>query len=305
MTSAARSSLSRATSTTYSFPASRFDITGWRRWRRRGNSGSALGDLGQASLGEITQNGIQGAHRPAQGHALRNHVEGGERGLEVDQGDHAVHRQVDFAAEDGLQRGNQMVRQNGRVRGFLRLGGMAALALEIGLELVGRGEERSGTYRESAHRTAGPVVHAVDLVDAEVPSFRRRASPEKEHLRSSGGGFEFWRKPFGRHGTCRATNVGAMRRRNADLIFPCGRPRLRLDRREGIHFPGASRPRSDGHQFADPKFRILGPQTSNSRTVDFQFAGHRLPIRGPLTSNQPTRIVPIAKDSEPRCSRDS
>jgi hypothetical protein len=54
---------------------------------------------------------------------------------------------------------------HGGVDAVMRLGGMAALAGDGDLELVGGGHHRAGADGEGADRNAGHVVHAVDLLD--------------------------------------------------------------------------------------------------------------------------------------------
>ena len=124
-----------------------------------------------ARFGQVAHLGAHGAHGALQVDPLRDHVERLGRGFERgDRHNHLIHR-IGVAAGDGLQRQHQLRGHHGGVDGFMRFRGVAALALDINVELVGGGKERPRADRELPCGHAGPVVHAVHFLHA--PAFHQ------------------------------------------------------------------------------------------------------------------------------------
>lgn len=87
---------------------------------------------------------------------------------------------VGLARHDRLQRQHDMRGNQDRVDRIVRLGGMAAAAVDGDLERVGGGHDTAFTGGETADRKPRLVVHAVDFLDPEflhhaVVDHRQRA----------------------------------------------------------------------------------------------------------------------------------
>ena len=99
---------------------------------------------------------------------LRDHVIGLARAVHRRHRHHHLFHRVGIAAGDGLQGKHQMAAHHHRVNRVLRFGGMAPFARQVNIELIGRGEKWAGADRECARRHPRPIVHPVDLLDAEA-----------------------------------------------------------------------------------------------------------------------------------------
>ena len=121
----------------------------------------------QPLFGQIPHLAAQRPHRSDHLHRRGDHVERMRRGLHRRHRHHKLLGRVGVPAGNRLNRRQQMRRHHRGVHRLVRLGGMSALALDQDLDLVGRRKERARPDRELPHRHAGPVMHAVDLLDAE------------------------------------------------------------------------------------------------------------------------------------------
>ena len=128
-------------------------------------AGDAVGDLADAALDEIAHLGVERAHGAAELGDLRNDVEGGA-GVELRDRDHRRFQRIDVARDDRLQRAHDLRPDQHAVDCLVRTGaGMAALAVNGDLDVVGGSEHRAGGGREMAFGETRHVVHAVDLLD--------------------------------------------------------------------------------------------------------------------------------------------
>ena len=73
---------------------------------------------------------------------------------------------IDVARDDRMQRRDDVGADQHRVDALVRSGGMAALAGDLDVDAVARGQQRAGADGELADGDARHVVHAVDLLDA-------------------------------------------------------------------------------------------------------------------------------------------
>ena len=129
------------------------------------------GDLGQSRLDQILYASVERPHRPLEENAFGQDVVGSRRGLEGGhRNDHLLHR-IDVAAGDALKRQHHVARNDGRVDGEMWLGGMAPAPPDPYLEEIGRGKEWAWPDSKGAKRHPGPVVHAVDFLNA--PAFHQ------------------------------------------------------------------------------------------------------------------------------------
>ena len=98
---------------------------------------------------------------------MRNHVVGAA-GVEGADRDHRGLQRIDIARDDALQRSNQLGADQHGIDGQMRIGGVAADAFDPDREVLGRGHDGARPHRERTDRHARPIVHAIDLLDAEA-----------------------------------------------------------------------------------------------------------------------------------------
>ena len=92
----------------------------------------------------------------------------GRASLEAGDRDDARIERIDIARRDGLQGGHDLRPHDDRIDALMRHRPMAALAFDRDRDLVGRRHQRALAKAEGADRRARPIVHAVDLLDAEL-----------------------------------------------------------------------------------------------------------------------------------------
>jgi hypothetical protein len=107
-------------------------------------------DLVHPALGQVAHVGVERADGALQAGHVRDDVMRLRIGLEGRDRDDDLLRRIDVAARDGLERDDDVAGHDRRVDRVMRLRGVAALALHLDQELVGRGEERAGADRELA-----------------------------------------------------------------------------------------------------------------------------------------------------------
>jgi len=128
--------------------------------------GQALPDLGDPPLEEIGDPTVEGAHGAADDRLVGHDVEG-VAGMDLGDREHGGIDGLLLAADDALQRHDQLAGDPDRITPGMGQGGMASLALDGDLELVGRSEHRSRAQPEGTDRHPWPVVHAVDRIAGE------------------------------------------------------------------------------------------------------------------------------------------
>ena len=123
--------------------------------------------LAHALLDEAAHFFRERADGAAQLCGLRDHV-AGIAGMEFADRDHGQLQRIDGARDDRLQGADHLRADQHGVDAFVRPRRVAAEALDLDVDRIGRRHDRAGTDGELADGNAGAVVHAVDLLDAET-----------------------------------------------------------------------------------------------------------------------------------------
>lgn len=81
-------------------------------------------------------------------------------------GEHGAFQRVDLAADEGLQRADQLCRRHGRVVRLMGRSAVSALSVQLHRPRVGTGHHRPRAPAQHARRQRAPQVHAENRVDA-------------------------------------------------------------------------------------------------------------------------------------------
>jgi hypothetical protein len=92
----------------------------------------------------------------------------GVPGLKHADRDDCGFQRIDIARDDGLQLVDHLRADQDRVDGKMRPRRVSALTVNLDLQVVGGGHQRTRPHRELADRQAGKIVHAVNFVDAKT-----------------------------------------------------------------------------------------------------------------------------------------
>ena len=124
-------------------------------------------DSPHVRLGHVLSLLAKCSHGAAQLHFGRDHVPGVAAVNLRDADDELIER-IHVAADDGLQRGDDLRGGDDRIDSLMRHRGMSAVSSDDDLEDVERGHDRAGANSEVADWHPRPVVHSEDSVAREL-----------------------------------------------------------------------------------------------------------------------------------------